>query len=107
MKILITIIFTCLFFSNTFSQAPVFGFPSNTFFMNGLQSFVKVQNGYLGVRKYSSMHKNIHKPHLNRANISVVNYDDKMVELSENKFSGGEFVYGMLEPQIIKGEKKK
>ena len=105
MKTLFAFIFSCLFFLNTFSQAPVFGLPANTFLMKGAQGFVKVQNGYLGVRKYGRMHKNIHKPHLDRLNVSVVNYDDKMVELNENKFSDGEFVYGMLEPQIIKGEK--
>jgi hypothetical protein len=105
MKILLVLIFTCLFFSDSFSQVPVFALPANTFIMNGVQGFVKVQNGYLGIRKYFSIHKNIHKPHLNRLNVSVVNYDDRMVELSENKFSDGEFVYGMLEPQIVKGKK--
>jgi predicted N-acyltransferase len=78
MKILFIVIFTCLFFSNTFSQAPVFALPSNTFFMKGAQGFVKVKNGYLGVRKYGQYHKNIHKPHLNRLNVSVVNYDDRI-----------------------------
>ena len=102
MKILLSFILSCLFFSNAFSQAPVFALPANTFFMKEARGFVKVKNGYLGVRKYGLDKTN---PYQRRLNVSVVNYDDKMVELSENKFSNGEFVYSMFEPQIIKGDK--
>lgn len=104
MRTLFVFIITCLFFSKIFSQAPVFALPSSIFLIKGKPGFVKVKDGYLGVKQVE--HSKKHQAFQTiKTTISVVNYDDKMVELGENIFSNGDVAYSLLKPQIVKGNK--
>ena len=101
MKTLFAFIVTCFFFSETFSQAPVFALPPESYYINRGFNFIQVKDGYLGITLlYNS------KKYGNQTNgVAVVNYNNKMVKLGENPLSEGKSVYSDFKPQLVKGNK--
>ncbi len=104
MKTLFAFFFTCLFFSETFSQAPVFAMPPEGYVLNRSPNFIKLNNVYVGLKVVSHA-KKYGEPNLRSNSISVVNYNNKMVEQGENALFEGKPVFSGFKTELVKGNK--
>lgn len=96
MKIFLSLIASMLLYINVSSQ--IIAISSTGVVLTPKTDFVKVANGFIGVRFYEKLKGGYLVSHYS---ISVVLYDNKMNEIKEHKLGNGAFIYAELTPELV------